>query len=230
MENNTFKQNTFVLKEDGKIYYMPDVPKEPKDVKCTGTHACTCASLAFENGANRDVVDYYDDNCPHAYQKALQSAIDNGIEVSNTDDVLDVAFASDNLLQNDEYGRKEWKFNSVYPLNCRVEKRAQVFHNGVWQETKVFALVTFPEDKRTYNTCPKKCEGYPNSDCHCSYADFPEDKPEPEKREHWVNLYRNAAGGITTGVKTYPNKDIAFNCRYSKSLYVDSVKIWEEEI
>jgi hypothetical protein len=105
----------------------------------------------------------YSDDYDH-YTKALQSAIDNAVEVSNPDDVLDVAFASDNLLQNDEYGRKEWKFNSVYPLTCRVEKRTEFYcteekctiPNRCYQqgkpticgqESKTVALVTFPEDK-----------------------------------------------------------------------------------
>jgi hypothetical protein len=67
---------------NGKFLYSPTGwPEEPKyDVKCHSTHSCICASLAFENGANRDVVDGYDDNCPHRYQKALSSAIAQAVE------------------------------------------------------------------------------------------------------------------------------------------------------
>lgn len=79
----------FTIKEDGKLYYLPNVPEEPKQVViCGGTHACTCASLAFENGANRDVVDAFDDNCQYRYKAALQKAKDNAIEVGNPLDIF----------------------------------------------------------------------------------------------------------------------------------------------
>jgi len=57
------------------------------------------------------------------------------------------------------------------------------------------------KDKRTYNTCPKKCEGYPNSDCHCSYADFPEDKPEQKDEPE--------ASGQEQGSRVFDRDDMA---------------------
>lgn len=80
---------------NGKFLYSPTGwPEKPKyDVKCHSTHSCICASLAFENGANRDVVDGYDDNCPHRYQKALSSAIAQAVEFEDQEGILKVVFS-----------------------------------------------------------------------------------------------------------------------------------------
>jgi hypothetical protein len=76
------------------IYYSPEGkffvserewPKEPHDVRCHSTHACNCASMAFESGANRDVVDGYDDNCPYRYKEALSRCLSEAYEVTGTD-------------------------------------------------------------------------------------------------------------------------------------------------
>lgn len=85
------KTEHFTLKEDGKLYWIKDMPVEPRrdslicQSAAQGKTVCFCADLAFENGANRDVVDNYDDNCPHRYKSALQSAIESAIKVKNQD-------------------------------------------------------------------------------------------------------------------------------------------------
>jgi hypothetical protein len=63
------------------VKYHHNWPVEPKhkdvcqsSVKKSG-HVCYCADLAFEEKANRDVVDWYDDNCPRKYEQALKQAI-----------------------------------------------------------------------------------------------------------------------------------------------------------
>jgi hypothetical protein len=73
---------TEVYYSESKFRGLPEGkwPVKPKhDVKCHSSHACICSELAFESGANRYVVDSYDDNCPHRYQKALTSALERSV-------------------------------------------------------------------------------------------------------------------------------------------------------
>lgn len=82
------------------IVYNPNWPVEPKDVKCNfGIDACTCAEVAFESGANHDVVDEYDDNCPHRYNSALQTAIREAKEMEDQDKATAIIY---NTLDFDE--------------------------------------------------------------------------------------------------------------------------------
>ena len=82
-----------------KVYYSPEGkffvserewPKEPHDVRCHSTHACNCASMAFESGANRDVVDGYDDNCPYRYKSALSRCLSEAYEVRDKNDEVQI--------------------------------------------------------------------------------------------------------------------------------------------
>jgi hypothetical protein len=144
MEN---KEHSFVLKEDGKIYWIENLPKEPITIACSykgDCSPCVCAADAFSNKANRDVVDYYDDNCPIRYKQALQSAIDNAVEVSNQDEFHRNSF-SINGWQPLEVGK-------VYSLQCRVEKKGVCGYTGTpcgsecyfcESDTIPVALVTF---------------------------------------------------------------------------------------
>lgn len=90
MTDNTFKPHTFVLKEDGKIYYVPDMPKKP-----------IYGKWHYDDAENlkKDL----------AYREAIKTAIANGVEVENQDDVL---CAIGNKLEH----------NELYTLNCWVKK------------------------------------------------------------------------------------------------------------
>lgn len=126
------------------------------------------------------------------YKKALKSAINNAIEVSNMDDVLDVAFASDNLLQNDEYGRKEWKVNSVYPLNCRVEitEECRLVNMGPNATLKKKARVTFEQPEKR-NPYPYKIGDkvmYPSDNCPFIVTGV---------RPNEVRIYGDFSGGVS---------------------------------
>jgi hypothetical protein len=96
---------------NGKFLYSPTGwPEEPKyDVKCHSTHSCICASLAFENGANRDVVDGYDDNCPHRYQKALSSAIAQAVEFEDQEGIVKLAWENDERITDPKWSLWKWK-------------------------------------------------------------------------------------------------------------------------
>jgi hypothetical protein len=84
--------NTALILKDGKVYAF-NMPENPKhDVKCHSRMACICASLAFENGANRDVVDGYDNNCPHKYNKAVEQAISSAVECNNQEQAEDIIY------------------------------------------------------------------------------------------------------------------------------------------
>jgi hypothetical protein len=107
MEN---KEHSFVLKEDGKIYWIEKMPYKPKPEYCNSDRI---------HGA--DVI----------YQQALQSAIDNAVEVSNQDEFHRNSF-SINGWQPLEVGK-------VYSLQCRVEKKETPDN----RDSKLVALVTF---------------------------------------------------------------------------------------
>jgi hypothetical protein len=140
MTDNTFKQNTFVLKEDGKIFFVPDVPKEPNhiDYKCQNEFK----EWMWKSPLHKN---RYSDDYDH-YTKALQSAIDNGIEVSNQDETLQY------LPYFPEKGK-------LHTLNCRVEilpwSTLRILSTG--DDHKKMPLrgngahVTFPEDKPEQN-------------------------------------------------------------------------------
>lgn len=75
-------------------------PKEPKhDVKCHSKSACKCAELAFESGSNRDVVDGYDDNCPHRYQQVLSLTIKESVPFEDQDIIKSIV--EDSLYEGD---------------------------------------------------------------------------------------------------------------------------------
>lgn len=128
----------FILKEDGKIYWIERMPDKPKDIKCDtelgNLSPCVCAANAFDHKANRDIVDHYDDNCPHRYKSALQSAIDSAVEVSNQEEVLTTI----------------WDMaatGKVYSLLCSVEKELKPKFPGA-SVRKYFALVTFSQPEK----------------------------------------------------------------------------------
>jgi hypothetical protein len=63
-----------LLYTSGQFLFNEKWPETPKKVECVSDTACLCAKYAMRDGANRDVVDYYDENCPHRYQSALSQA------------------------------------------------------------------------------------------------------------------------------------------------------------
>lgn len=114
------------------------MPKEPIYIKCESEignlSPCLCAAKKFDDRANRDVVDYYDDNCPHRYKAALQSSIKSAIEVSNQEELA-----------------RKLKISGTFSLECSVEMKnfcasdicdtdGQCEH---CREPKQLALVTF---------------------------------------------------------------------------------------
>jgi hypothetical protein len=104
----------FIIKEGRVCCTDKEVPEEPKEVNCGGTHACTCAGLAFESGANRDVVDGYDDNCPHRYTAALQLIKDNAVLIREEDQER----AYQEIETRLGYPAKE---GVLYPVSVEVE-------------------------------------------------------------------------------------------------------------
>jgi hypothetical protein len=56
------------------VFRWNEWPEKPNEIKCEGKNACDCAHEAFGRKANRDVVDYYDDNCPNRYNSKLELA------------------------------------------------------------------------------------------------------------------------------------------------------------
>jgi hypothetical protein len=164
---NTYKEHQFTLQLDGKIGWIPEMPEKPKhDVKCHSSLACLCAEMSFENGACRDVVDRYDDNCPHRYESALQSAIASAVEVSNQVEVK--------MRLSEVY--KDRSINTPYSLLCSVEKTLES-SLGIdsdcsgYAKVKQVALVTFPEsgEKKTLTEAFAKSSLFK--------------KKEPEKKE-----------------------------------------------
>jgi hypothetical protein len=112
---NSIKMTTknFIIKEGRVCCTDKEVPEEPKKVNCGGTHACTCAGLAFERGANRDVVDGYDDNCPYRYAAALQLIKDNAVPFHPDDQ--DKAYGQ--LLLSEGAANE----SVLYPMSMEVE-------------------------------------------------------------------------------------------------------------
>jgi hypothetical protein len=129
MTDNTFKQNTFVIKEDGKIVWIEKMPEVPSLLDCQNIHFGKPDS---DSGRMLQKL---------AYKQALQSAIANGIKVSNLD------YRNDFMIN----GWQSIEVNKPFTLNCRVE----IIHSGdVFVNSKESgyldapkALVTFPEDK-----------------------------------------------------------------------------------
>jgi hypothetical protein len=127
--------NNFILKDDGKIYWIQDMPEpiEPSKAKWV---------------VNGKTIYSYGLACKE-YEKALQSAISNAVEVSNQEEVF-VALARDNEWDDwyrCEGGVKEYMtLGAVYSLQCSVEKLELMRENdGNPVVHSVKALVTFPE-------------------------------------------------------------------------------------
>jgi hypothetical protein len=117
MEN---KEHSFVLKEDGKIYWIENMPDSNKSWVPEGQGLGT-------------------------YSSALQSAIDNAIEVSNQNDVKNAFWNKWDEGEIIELGK-------VYSLQCRVEKKGVCGYTGTpcgsecyfcESDTIPVALVTF---------------------------------------------------------------------------------------
>jgi hypothetical protein len=108
----------FALSKDGKLLWLKDVPEEP---------------VPYGVGDEQ----YYGSRMD-AYQQALQSSIDNAVEVSNTTDV----FFEIGLIM--EPGK-------VYSIECEVE--TGLLNGDDWRKKKWVALVTFPE-QREEERCP----------------------------------------------------------------------------
>jgi hypothetical protein len=116
------KTTALIIKEGRVCCTDKEVPEEPKEVNCGGTHACTCAGLAFESGANRDVVDGYDDNCPHRYTAALQLIKDNAVLIREEDQERAICYmwhVSNTMLPLYEF-TKSLKENDSYPVSVEV--------------------------------------------------------------------------------------------------------------
>jgi hypothetical protein len=126
---NTFKENSFVLKPDGKIYWVKDMPEN--SVNCKGKPYC-CP----------------DERCKWLVEatkvkQALQSAIDNAVEVSNQEEVEDAL-----LDKHIRYHGGSLTTGQPYFLVCSVEKKDKWFQdqrNEYVPFTLPVALVTFPE-------------------------------------------------------------------------------------
>jgi hypothetical protein len=136
MTDNTFKPRTFVLKEDGKIYYVPDVPE-------------LIQTNAFSNDYREKA---FNEMQQRKYNDALQSAISKGIEVENQEEVLDQLWRNDERINN-PIPFLFWKENmlphpkgNIYTLECSVEKKPLCGILGCLGCPTV-ALVTFTENK-----------------------------------------------------------------------------------
>jgi hypothetical protein len=133
MTDNTFKQNTFVLKEDGKIVWIEKMPEVPSLLDCQNIHFGKPDS---DSGRMLQKL---------AYKQAVQSAIANGIEVSNQIHV------KDHINPFGAIG--EIEVNKPYTLNCRVEIKQQEvpcpdgIEGCMVLHSRAVAHVTFPEDK-----------------------------------------------------------------------------------
>jgi hypothetical protein len=107
------QNHNFILKENGLIYWVKDMPENQ--------------------------IHSHDSN--YLYAQELQSAIDNAVEVSNQEEVLErlhgVAYPQD------------VKNGAVYSLLCSVEIKqggeTNFFPTGIQNHTYPVALVTFPE-------------------------------------------------------------------------------------
>jgi hypothetical protein len=136
---------------NGKFLYSPTGwPEEPKyDVKCHSTHSCICASLAFENGANRDVVDGYDDNCPHRYQKALSSAIAQAVEFEDQlsiKTIIVLANFGDSEVTRFENGESlnhlfEKGLYTIPPTEIEVVERSRYEHEYIGSARRIVERV-----------------------------------------------------------------------------------------
>jgi hypothetical protein len=133
------KEHSFILEPDGKIYWVKDMPEKIKEEDLDPD--------IYSDGHIKDRREQYN--------SALQSAIDNAVEVSNQEEVLErlrgIAYPED--VKND----------TTYSLLCSVEKETQVFvseaiDNAGWRKCgedfysmcdpkirRTVALVTFPE-------------------------------------------------------------------------------------
>lgn len=107
------------LTPSGDLMAFEKMPVKPTlDVKCHSHRACHCAELAFEAGAVRDIVDEYDNYCPHRYTKELESAKASAVKVKNRDEAIKYLFNS-NL---GEWYESSWQFfhdmkdNKIYSL------------------------------------------------------------------------------------------------------------------
>jgi hypothetical protein len=122
---NTFKENSFVLKPDSKIYWVKDMPIR-------------------ENYGGTDYS-----RIESRYNSALQSAIDNAVEVSNQNDVKNAFWSL-----WDEGQRMEVR--TPYSLLCSVEIKqggeTNFFPTGIQNHTYPVALVTFPESESQEET------------------------------------------------------------------------------
>jgi hypothetical protein len=206
--------NTALILKDGKVYAF-NMPENPKhDVKCHSRMACICASLAFENGANRDVVDGYDNNCPHKYNKAVEQAISSAVECLDQEHakkLLRDFHADGNLLQS-------WKTYHPYVipgLTFTVIDQCETCDAFYYQDCKApdndcdvrnqsVALLSLTEIKEEKtDTCPK-CRTTDFKSCHSMHCPKREVEETTEKLEDMPDLVRAALDANKTLHEYYP--------------------------
>jgi hypothetical protein len=148
--NKDTKKPHFILKDDSKLYWIENMPEEPSYYE-------------------RSNSIYADKNLIHKdrYQRAIQSAIDNAVEVSNHIEVHAAILSK----------YQEAKIGKVYSLNCRVEKlpnveevKSDYLKFGLRSEVKLLVHVTFdeqPEKKALHN---KLIEDTVNNDDAAMFA------------------------------------------------------------
>jgi hypothetical protein len=135
MTDNTFKQNTFVLKEDGKIVWIEKMPEVPSLLDCQNIHFGKPDS---DSGRMLQKL---------AYKQAVQSAIANGIEVENHKEVI-AALKYHHL----DKSRKPLEEGKLYPLHCRVEVIEEwIPGQGYNSPAKEIARVTFEQPENLTN-------------------------------------------------------------------------------
>jgi hypothetical protein len=105
-----------LLYTSGQFLFNEKWPETPKKVECVSDTACLCAKYAMRDGANRDVVDYYDENCPHRYQSALSQAIKEAVVVEELPDGFYRAVLQSKGVSPDGFIDDLFKEGSFYEL------------------------------------------------------------------------------------------------------------------
>jgi hypothetical protein len=132
------QNHNFILKENGLIYLVKDMPGE--FTQLIPTDYATVRDFNQAMNANKN-----------AYQCALQSAIDNAVEVSNQEETLKRLIDPKGMSSIADWGKwakenpNKVNFNHVYSLLCSVEKIRGSRQQGGNLMKVEYALVTFPE-------------------------------------------------------------------------------------
>lgn len=127
------QNNSFVLKPDGKLYWVKDMPNEP-------------------------APHYTAENASKYYEQAIQSAIDSAVEVSNQEALLYELYVA--FSKEDKRGVSYFDWHQgilepgkVYFLLCSVELIVvDCYDEGVCIGAYQTALVTFPESESQEET------------------------------------------------------------------------------